>query len=482
MPKSNLTKQNIQKQNRPTHTPLKLYRNQTINRTKDQFKLLQGIKKNLLAFFRHLQTQTPIMSQPNNNQNLSTFIKSGFYYFKGSNTVFIDPVRVLNQSYTQFTVTPSAYYSRFFEPNRRTDEHLIISEHKRKRKRKEKKVRELNEREQAADQRHQRVKPLLMKALECLLEADDLLLNLGKLRIDDCGTFEPKLTVESDEQSFVELGSVWQAPLFEISLHINQDHRLTQDCIFVQNCEKRNVPAFGCLVANDTNSDMEADFLNRRYVIPKQSSFYMSDLKQIHGLIPGKHECGFNLIVIDPPWENGSANQKLKYPTLPNRHFLSLPIQRLAHADGAVIALWVTNKEKLRIFVEKDLFPKWGVKYMATHYWLKVKADGSLISELDLFHHRPYECLILGYYYGKDEDSEHLSKLKSIPDCQVYISIPGDYSRKPPIGEILREYIPGLEPARCLELFARELLGGWTSWGNEPLRFQDSRYFTRKHQ
>lgn len=155
---------------------------------------------------------------------------------------------------------------------------------------------------------------------------------------------------------------------------------------------------------------------------------------------------------------------------------------RLAHTDGALVALWVTNKEKVRIFVEKELFPKWGVKYMATHYWLKVKADGSLIGELDLFHHRPYECLVLGYCHGKDEDAECFSRLKFIPDAQVFISIPGDYSRKPPIGEMLRKYIPGSEPAHCLELFARELLAGWTSWGNEPLRFQDTRYFSKIDQ
>ncbi|XP_076949651.1 methyltransferase-like protein 2 [Bidens hawaiensis] len=325
---------------------------------------------------------------------------------------------------------------------------------------------------------------LLMSGYPCFKtkRADNLLLNLGKLGIDDGSTFDPKST---DEQSLVELGSVWQAPLFEISLHLNlnQDHTLTPGCTSaVQNCETRNVPAFGSLVANETNSDMEADFLNCKYIIPKQTSFYMYDLKQIHGIIPGKHECGFNLIVIDPPWENGSANQKLKYPTLPDRYFLSLPIKRLAHADGALVALWVTNKEKLRVFVEKDLFPNWGVEYMTTYYWLKVKADGSLISELDLFHHRPYECLVIGYCYGKDKDSEYITKLKCIPNHQVFISIPGDYSRKPPIGEMLREYIPCLEPARCLELFARELLSGWTSWGNEPLRFQDSRYFSRKGQ
>ncbi|MGV7428867.1 hypothetical protein PJI19_29390, partial [Mycobacterium kansasii] len=67
---------------------------------------------------------------------------------------------------------------------------------------------------------------------------------------------------------------------------------------------------------------------------------------------------------------------------------------------------------------------------MATLYWLKVKADGTLIGELDLFHHRPYECLLLGYCYKKDVDCDRLSRLKPIPDSQVIVSVPGDYSRK----------------------------------------------------
>lgn len=40
------------------------------------------------------------------------------------------------------------------------------------------------------------------------------------------------------------------------------------------------------------------------------------------------------------------------------------------------------------------------------------------------------------------------------------------------------EYVPELKSARCIELFAREMLAGWISWGNEPLHFQDVRYFT----
>jgi N6-adenosine-specific RNA methylase IME4 len=50
------------------------------------------------------------------------------------------------------------------------------------------------------------------------------------------------------------------------------------------------------------------------------------------------------------------------------------------------------------------------------------------------------------------------------------------HSRKPRLSQILAPYV---KPApRCLELFARELEAGWTSWGNEVLKFQDIRLFT----
>lgn len=168
------------------------------------------------------------------------------------------------------------------------------------------------------------------------------------------------------------------------------------------------------------------------------------------------------------------------YPTLPNRYFLSIPIGQLTHARGALVALWVTNREKLRNFVENELFPAWGVTHVATWYWLKVKANGSLICDVDLFHHRPYECLLLGYCGGEVVDSELQFMASTLKDKQVIITIPGDYSRKPPVRELLVEYVPGLRAARCIELFARELTAGRTAWGNEPLRFQELKYFSIK--
>ncbi|CAL5415586.1 unnamed protein product [Camellia sinensis] len=418
------------------------------------------------------------MAELQTSDEVSMFLKSGIYHFESSNAVFIDPVRVLNRSYNRFRVSSSAYYSRFFE-SKYSKEDPTDSSHSRKRKRKQKQKRPLalNDRERIADQRHQEVRPLLLKAHEALLGATDLLAIVRNLRNGGCSSEDCGDSVSpSAEQSFVELGSVWQAPLYETTLNFPQFCEPTQDggSSVVQFIEQRVVQMFNNLVVNEASTDVEAEFLNRRYIIPRKSCFYMiSDLGQIHNLIPAESDCGFNLILVDPPWENSSAHQKLKYPTLPNRYFLSLPIKKLTHTDGALVALWVTNREKLRGFVEKELFPSWGVKYMATLYWLKVKADGLLISELDLFHHRPYECLLVGYCHGKAMDSESLSGLKPIPDNQVFISVPGDYSRKPPIGELLLDYVPGLRPAHCIELFSREMISGWTSWGNEPLYFQE---------
>ncbi|KAK6239259.1 hypothetical protein QUC31_004728 [Theobroma cacao] len=415
------------------------------------------------------------------SDELSRFFDSGIYRFPNSNAVFIDPVRVLNRSYSRFKVSPSAYYSRFFESKHPAQESTLSSNPKKRKRKPKKQSYFLNEKEQAADQRHQEARPLLLKAHELLLGAADFLAIMSKLRSDFCSSTE---LCGGEEHSFIELGRVWQAPLYDITLDFKLS-RLTNQSDNRENLngEQRVLPIFNNLVVNDTRDEMEAEFLNRHYILPRESCFYMSDLGQIHNLIPAEPDSGFNLIVIDPPWENGSARQKSVYPTLPHRYFLSLPIKQLTHREGALVALWVTNREKLHNVVEKELFPAWGVRYLSTVYWLKVKVDGSLISDLDLFHHRPYECLLLGYCHGKmmnETESEYLSEFRSVKDKQIVISIPGGYSRKPPIGELLLGHVPGVKPARCIELFAREMVGGWASWGNEPLHFQDSRYFQRE--
>ena len=59
------------------------------------------------------------------------------------------------------------------------------------------------------------MKPLLLKACESLLGATDLLEAMSNLR-DDSGSSSSSSA--SVQHSFIELGRVWQAPFYEITL------------------------------------------------------------------------------------------------------------------------------------------------------------------------------------------------------------------------------------------------------------------------
>ncbi|KAL5715144.1 DNA-3-methyladenine glycosylase I [Ranunculus cassubicifolius] len=156
------------------------------------------------------------MAKPNaTTEELSKFLNSGIYRFKSeSNITFIDPIRILNRNYTQFRVSPSSYHSRFLKSNSNNETRVSTDPHKRKRKKR--KLHNLNEREQCADQRHKEARPLLLKAHEALLKDSDILSVLSDLRRNG-GCSEVGSSKES-VLSFIELGSVWQAPMYEISL------------------------------------------------------------------------------------------------------------------------------------------------------------------------------------------------------------------------------------------------------------------------
>lgn len=65
---------------------------------------------------------------------------------------------------------------------------------------------------------------------------------------------------------------------------------------------------------------------------------------------------------MQPPWE---ANE------------LSMMMQGMG-----LLALWVTNRERHRRFVDAELLPAWGLRQVAAWYWLKVTDDGQLVSSL----------------------------------------------------------------------------------------------------
>lgn len=93
------------------------------------------------------------MAVSETSDRMSAFANSGIYRFESCNAVFMDPVRVLNRSYSRFRVSPSMYYSRFFESKHKVQESRVSS-NSRKRRRRVRKTPVLNDREKSANERH----------------------------------------------------------------------------------------------------------------------------------------------------------------------------------------------------------------------------------------------------------------------------------------------------------------------------------------
>ncbi|KAG8197170.1 hypothetical protein JTE90_011329 [Oedothorax gibbosus] len=214
-------------------------------------------------------------------------------------------------------------------------------------------------------------------------------------------------------------------------------------------------------------------FAEEEYLLPPHSTFHLCDIKHIE-ILKGKK---FDLIVLDPPWENKSVRRNKKYSTLSCESLLDLPIEDLC-SPGCLIVLWVTNNEAQMNFITKVLFNKWKVSNFTGWHWLKVTQKGRVIHPIDWHHKKPYENLLLIRIPFNDNQSSSTSFLEPEPH-KIIVSVPSSiHSHKPPLDEILKPYIS--ENPNCLELFARYLLPGWTSLGNEVLKLQNTRLFERQ--
>ncbi|CAL5220787.1 g2858 [Coccomyxa viridis] len=248
---------------------------------------------------------------------------------------------------------------------------------------------------------------------------------------------------------------------------------------------------------NSGDEERYADAAELALVLPPRSRFLIADITRLKPLLSDCPEQGFDCVVMDPPWENASAQRSAAYPTLPSRNLLGIPMKRLLHQERGVLALWVTNRERHRRFIDAELLPAWGLRHVATWHWLKVTDDGQLVSPLETAYRRPYEVLLLcqplsaaseaaalqGHDAARHEHAEkppkqvsHSAQQPSKPlQNSVIIAVPGQHSRKPHLGRLLAPHLP-TQPS-CLEVFARELHAGWTSIGNETLLFQTLDHF-----
>jgi N6-adenosine-specific RNA methylase IME4 len=178
----------------------------------------------------------------------------------------------------------------------------------------------------------------------------------------------------------------------------------------------------------------------------------------------------FPLIILDPPWPNRSARRKkaysLSYSTINIKSLLSsLPLQNHLEEEG-YIAIWVTNKDIFREMVlgEGGLFEFWGVGLVEEWIWFKVTENGEPICKLDGLWRKPYEVLLVGRREAQGGGVKR----------RVIVGVPDLHSRKPNLKELFGFEGLGLlgKEKGGLEIFARNLTGGWWGWGNEVLKFQ----------
>ena len=163
----------------------------------------------------------------------------------------------------------------------------------------------------------------------------------------------------------------------------------------------------------------------------------------------------YDLIVIDPAWEVGKIQRKVRpnqkpeldYITMPFDEIKALPIGEMADTNS-VIFLWTIQKWLPKSF---ELLNAWGFKYQRTLTW--DKKNGMCLFG---FHHRT-EFVLFGYK-GK---IEMYPKRKTIPT--VFDGKSERHSAKP---DEFYQLVQGLGKNR-VDVFARREREGWDVFGNE---------------
>ncbi|KAM9337589.1 N(6)-adenine-specific methyltransferase METTL4 [Symphorus nematophorus] len=333
-------------------------------------------------------------------------------------------------------------------------------------KKRKRKHSELNQGEVDSQAFHEKIRSVILEGTKSLVDSAQ---SLGYLNGVMDTLKEPLPTQECSLAALCEMAK--ELPL------VDEEER--EECVQILVAEDgctSHVDLFSRVTENRASWATVVTLMGEEYVIPPHTGFLLSDFTRIQPLVQDGRR--FDLIVMDPPWENKSVKRSRRYSSLPSTQLKRLPIPLLA-SPNCLVVTWVTNRLSHLRFVRDELYPHWGVDVVAEWFWVKVTTSGQFVFPLDSHHKKPYEVLVLGRYRSPADNSTSSSETSkvSVEDQRLIVSVPSAlHSQKPCLSEVLKSYV-GAE-AKCLELFARSLQPGWTSWGNEVLKFQHTSYFT----
>jgi N6-adenosine-specific RNA methylase IME4 len=184
-----------------------------------------------------------------------------------------------------------------------------------------------------------------------------------------------------------------------------------------------SAPLVGCVHANTSASVATARLGTQAFLLPPCSRVALSSAASLPALLPSLGT--FTLLILDPPWEAVSPARGATYAAMTPNSLAALPVRQLCCPAGALVAVWVTNRERVRRLLYDRLFPAWGLTLMAEWRWLKVTRDGHSVLPLQAGagSRRPYELLVLARS-GEPCRTD-------VPLAVTLLSQPGPHSRKP---------------------------------------------------
>ena len=227
--------------------------------------------------------------------------------------------------------------------------------------------------------------------------------------------------------------------------------------------------------------------------IPPRAAFLLGDCAQaerIHSAVKdvaqdhgSKRQ--FDLIIMDPPWPNtsvkrghqrGSGHYHVSDTLWDLRQLVFDMDIDVMLSHGGLIGIWVTNNAAVRDLVLGDdgFFESWGVSSIEEWIWVKVTRQGEPVMALESLWRKPYESLLLGRKNnlkagagGVPDETSHGAPVKR----RLIAAVPDLHSRKPCLKELIEPLLLQPHDYRALEIFARYLVAGWWSWGNEVIKF-----------
>jgi len=167
----------------------------------------------------------------------------------------------------------------------------------------------------------------------------------------------------------------------------------------------------------------------------------------------------YQIIYADPPWSyrnegNIRGTAAAHYNTMSNADICALPVDSIC-MDDCYLFLWATFPKLQEAL---NVIKAWGFEYKTVGFvWIKKNKSGSNFFGVGWYTRSNAEICLIGKRGRPPRASNRVS--------QIIEARRGQHSKKPDIARDKIVEFAGDLPR--IELFARQRVGGWDTWGSE---------------